>query len=170
MVIFRRKNKNKQVERTFQKNRFFSVPKKINFKLGDSLIISLKEARIELLHIGKMKRLLRKLLTKRMSGWYSIREKIWYYGKTYFYLQKKSKNSRMGKGKGTADRKVLRIKKNFVLFECKGMSLYKLKWFVNKINKKLNFKFSFFFKKLILKTNWFNKKTYSFYYKKYLLN
>lgn len=168
MVFFKRKIKTKQVERTFQKNRFFTAPKKIKFRLGDSIIISLKETRIELLHIGRMKRLFKKTLTKK-SWHYGKKEKIWYYGKTYFYLQKKSKNSRMGKGKGTADRKVLKLKKNFVLFECKGLSFYKLKWLVNKINKKLNFKFAFFCKKLILNSSWFKKKSYGFFYKKYLL-
>ena len=169
MVNFKRKQKIKQVERTFQKNRFFSDPKTIKFRLGDSALINLKETRIELLHIGKIKRLLRKTLMKRTLEMYTVREKVWYFGKTYFYLQKKSKNSRMGKGKGSADRKVLKLKKNFIFFEFSGISLYKLKWFVNKINKKLNFKFLFLFKKLTLKANWFKRKSYSFYYKKYLL-
>jgi hypothetical protein len=40
---------------------------------------------------------------------------------------------------------------------------------VNKINKKLNFKFIVFFKKLIPTPCWFSKKNYSFFYKKYLL-
>lgn len=75
----------------------------------------------------------------------------------------------MGKGKGNIDRKVLKLKKNFVLFEFSGFSYYKLKWFIIKINKKLNFKFVFFMKKFIFKGDWFNHKTSSFYYKRYLL-
>ena len=59
----------------------------------------------------------------------------------------------MGKGKGSLDRKVLKLKKNFILFEFYGISFYKLKWFVNKINKKLNFKFLFIFKKLPITPN-----------------
>jgi hypothetical protein len=55
----------------------------------------------------------------------------------------------MGKGKGNIDRKVLKLNKNFILFEFYGISIYKLYFFVNKINKKLNFKFIVFFKKLI---------------------
>ena len=160
----------KQIERTFQKNRFFNKPKKIKLKLGDSALISLKESRIELSILGRMKRFLKKLMSKRYLNVHYKREKIWYFGKTYYFLQKKSKNSRMGKGKGSIDRKVLKLKKNFILFEFCGMSYYKLNWFVNKINKKLNFKFRIFSKKITLNSTWFCRKNYNFFYKKYLID
>lgn len=75
----------------------------------------------------------------------------------------------MGKGKGTVDRKVLKLKKNFILFEFRGFSIYKVKFFVNKINKRLNFKFGFIYKRIIICSSWFQRKDYSFFYKKYLL-
>lgn len=77
MVIFKRKNnKHKQVERTFQKNRFYSVPKTIKFRLGEAALISLKEARLELVNIGKIKRLLKRTITRRDKDYIFAREKI----------------------------------------------------------------------------------------------
>jgi ribosomal protein L16/L10AE len=46
----------------------------------------------------------------------------------------------MGKGKGLFERRVVRLPKNFILFEFSGVSFFKLNRFVKKINKKLNFK------------------------------
>ena len=46
----------------------------------------------------------------------------------------------MGKGKGMFQRKIIRVRKNTMLFEFSGVSFYQLKFFVKKINKKLNFK------------------------------
>lgn len=63
-------------------------------------------------------------------------------------MQKKSKNSRMGKGKGLIERKVIRIRKNTTIFEFSGVSYYRLIQLLLKINKKLDVKFSIYFKKL----------------------
>lgn len=55
-------------------------------------------------------------------------------------IQCKSKNSRMGKGKGLFIRRIIRLPKNSVLFEFSGVPLYKLNFFVKKVNKKLSFR------------------------------
>lgn len=47
----------------------------------------------------------------------------------------------MGKGKGIPDRKVLRITKNFIIFEFLGISIFKLVWFLKKINKRSGLRF-----------------------------
>lgn len=75
----------------------------------------------------------------------------------------------MGKGKGMLERRVIRIAKNTILFEFFGISSYRLNYFVNKINKKLNFKAY-----LILKNDnfakSFSKNNITFkYHNKYLL-
>jgi ribosomal protein L16/L10AE len=44
----------------------------------------------------------------------------------------------MGKGKGMLERAVIRIKKNFSIFEFKGFSKYRLNKLVLNANKKLN--------------------------------
>ena len=58
----------------------------------------------------------------------------------------------MGKGKGMLERSVIRVKKNFSIFEFKGFSKYRLNKFYLNINKKLNLGFYLFFNK---------KQTYS---------
>jgi ribosomal protein L16/L10AE len=59
-----------------------------------------------------------------------------------FALHKKSKNARMGKGKGMVERKVIRIRRGVMLFEFIGIPLNKLQLLVPKLNKKLDIKFA----------------------------
>jgi len=58
----------------------------------------------------------------------------------------------MGKGKGMLERGVIRIKKNFILFEFKGYSKNYLNNFLKNINRKLNLNFYLYF----LKNNNYN--------------
>ena len=99
---------------------------------------------------------------------FSNSEKIWYFGRVNFYLQKKSKNSRMGKGKVMLERGVFRIKKNFILFEFKGFSNVYLKNFLKNINKKLNLNFYLYNNKNIKYNLWYNNSNYIQYFDKYL--
>lgn len=46
----------------------------------------------------------------------------------------------MGKGKGLFERRIIRLRKNSILFEFIGVPLNKLQFFIKKINKKLSFK------------------------------
>ena len=46
----------------------------------------------------------------------------------------------MGKGKGSIERKVIRVRRNFLLLEFKGVPLLKIKNFVKYINKLLSVK------------------------------
>jgi ribosomal protein L16/L10AE len=55
-------------------------------------------------------------------------------------IQKKSKNSRMGKGKGLIERKTIRIKRNFIIFEFKGIPPIKIKKLIVYANKFLSLK------------------------------
>lgn len=55
----------------------------------------------------------------------------------------------MGKGKGAMERKVIRLQKNFVLFEFKGVNYYKTHWFLKKLNKISNLRFTVIFKKIL---------------------
>ena len=64
-------------------------------------------------------------------------KKVWYNITANHIIQCKSKNSRMGKGKGLIVRKIIRVPKNTILFEFIGVSFFKIKFFIKKINKKL---------------------------------
>lgn len=72
--------------------------------------------------------------SKHLFGNY---KKVWYNVVSNHIIQCKSKNSRMGKGKGLFERRIVRVAKNTILFEFIGVSPYKLNFFIKKINKKL---------------------------------
>lgn len=55
----------------------------------------------------------------------------------------------MGKGKGMLERQVLRVKKNFILFEFSGFSSYRLNKFCFFVNKRTRLDFRLFFLKNI---------------------
>ena len=163
--------KNKKInERCFQKNRFFQNPKKIKLTFGDAGLITSKEGFIELVHLNLFKKYLKYFLRKKKSNLLFIREKIWYFGRINFALQKKSKNSRMGKGKGLIERQIIKIRRGVTIFEFKGVSKSKIIWLTNEINKKLKIKIVFYFKKTdIFYKIWSKKNKYSYYYNKYLM-
>ena len=163
--------KNKKInDRRFQKNRFFQNPKNIKLTFGDSGLITSREGFIELIHLSLFKKYLKYFLRKKKSNLLFIREKIWYFGRINFALQKKSKNSRMGKGKGLIERQIIRIRRGVTLFEFKGISRSKIIWLSNEINKKLKIRVNFFFKKNdIFYKIWSKKNRYSYYYNKYLM-
>lgn len=75
----------------------------------------------------------------------------------------------MGKGKGMLDRAVIRVKKNFSIFEFKGFSKYRLNKFYLNINKKLNLGFYLYFKRSINYSLWCKNNNYVQYFDKYLL-
>lgn len=73
----------------------------------------------------------------------------------------------MGKGKGLFERRIIRVSKNTILFEFLGISIFKLKFLIKKINKKLGIKTHI----IIRKTNCYkiisNKGVNSVYFNKY---
>lgn len=158
----------KNVFNNIQKNRFFSKPIKKKNKFGDFSLVCLNEGRIELIHISIFKKKLKTLIKKKKSEIDIIREKIWYFGRPNFYIQKKSKNSRMGKGKGSIERKTIRIKKNFILFEFKGVPVIKLKKLLKFFNKVLSVKFYILSNYNINFSLWSKTNKYMYYHEKYL--
>jgi len=163
--------KNKKInEKRFQKNRFFQNPKNIKLTFGDAGLVTSREGFIELVHLNLFKKYLKYFLKKRKSNLLFIREKIWYFGRINFALQKKSKNSRMGKGKGLIERQIIRIRRGVTIFEFKGISKSKIMWLTKEVNKKLKIKINCFFKKTdIFYKVWSKKNKYSYYYNKYLM-
>lgn len=99
---------------------------------------------------------------------YEKSKKVWFNLVANHVIQCKSKNSRMGKGKGMFERRIIRVRKNTIFFEFSGISYYKLRPFIKKINKKLNIKTT-----LVYKNNNFykniNPRYNSRFYTRYLL-
>lgn len=162
MVIIANENKN------IQKNRFFKNPKTPKLAFGDFGLITKNEGRIELVQLSSMKKIIKKFIRKKKSEIDVIREKIWYFGRPNFLIQKKSKNSRMGKGKGLIERKIIRIRRGVVLFEFLGVSIIKLKKLVKKINQILNVKFYVLYSYKTYFSLWSKRKRYVYYHDKYL--
>lgn len=104
----------------------------------------LGEGRLEFVQLNFIKKSI-KILMRSSKNAFETPKKVWYNIVSNHVIQCKSKNSRMGKGKGLFERRIIRLPKNRILFEFSGISFYKLKHFVKKINKKLNFKTSIFF-------------------------
>ena len=160
------KNKDKKI----QKNRFFKKPKMFKLSFGDSGIVSTNEGRIEFVQLSLIKKIIKLFIKKKKSNVDIIREKIWYFGTPNFYIQKKSKNSRMGKGKGLIERKVIRVRRGFVLFEFLGVPTIKLKKLILKINKFLDVKFTVIKQENIYFSLWSKKNKYIYYHDKYLIS
>lgn len=73
----------------------------------------------------------------------------------------------MGKGKGLFERRIIRVSKNTILFEFLGVSIFKLKFLVKKINKKLGIKTGLIIKRMNFYKIVSNKGINSVYFNKY---
>ena len=162
MVITNNENRN------IQKNRFFKNPKRTKNKFGDFGLACYNEGRIELVQISSLKKKMKLFIRKKKSESDKTREKIWYFGRPNFFIQKKSKNCRMGKGKGLIERKVIRVRRNFILFEFQGVSILKLRTFLKFVNKFLSVKLYLTKNYDINYSLWSKSNRYFVYHDKYL--
>lgn len=127
-----------------------------------------REGRLEFVQLNFIKKYIKILFRKSKHSPENFR-KVWYSLSANHVIQCKSKNSRMGKGKGLVERRIIRVYKNTILFEFFGIPFYKLLNITKKINKKLNMKII-----LISKNNNFYKSPFKLntpvkYFDKYLL-
>ena len=141
-----------------------------NYKLkfGEFGFLVSREGRLEFVQLNFIKKYI-KILFKKSKHTPENFKKVWYSLSANHVIQCKSKNSRMGKGKGLIERRVIRIYKNTILFEFFGISFYKLLNITKKINKKLNFKIVLISKNNNLYKNPFKLNTPVKYFDKYLL-
>jgi ribosomal protein L16/L10AE len=102
-----------------QKRRGLKLSKSIKLNYGEYAIISANESKMELIQFTLLKRMIKKLVKKRKkikskgrvrssqvadSKTKSKNYKIWVNLLPNYIISKKSKNSRMGKGKGSFSR------------------------------------------------------------------
>ena len=138
-----------------QKNRGFKFAKVVKIRFGEYALVSTNESKMELIQLTLIKRLLKKLLKKRKKikskGKSKVSQsseskdkirnnKIWINILPNYILSKKSKNSRMGKGKGSFLRWVFRLQQGITLVEFLGIPYYKLISILISIRKKLKIK------------------------------
>lgn len=133
-----RYNTLKQQKQTSQKKRYKNKYKYIN---TNNSIISLKSGRFEYIYFFQVKRLLKKLLTK--NNIVVSRRRIIFFCTSNYPISKKSKNSRMGSGKGDFLRWTIRVNKNSTLIKTYNIPAIILKRIVKLWNFKLPFKVFF---------------------------
>jgi ribosomal protein L16/L10AE len=115
--------------------------KKLNF--GTHGIYFTKALRLELIYLVMLRKLLKRLkrIPKRNVIYH---KKMWFWLRKNFPISKKSKNARMGKGKGKFLRWTARIPLNYVILEFWGWTPYVLEHICRRLNKKNNINLWYF--------------------------
>jgi ribosomal protein L16/L10AE len=124
----------KNQETTSFKKRYsigYKLPKLI---FGDFSFTLLKSYNLEYIYLYNFKKSLKKYYLFKKS----TTKKVWLFLHKNYPLTKKSKNARMGKGKGSLNRYCSRTYKNHNLFEFVGFNLKELFLLKKIFNKKVN--------------------------------
>lgn len=115
----------KTTSNTSQKKRFFFLKKKkIQFSKGVSGFFFWNSISLECVYLKLLRKKIKKNLKKKKKKYLS--RKIWLNLKPNYPISKKSKNSRMGKGKGSFLRWVVLIKPMQCFIEFSGFNFYLL--------------------------------------------
>ena len=135
-------NKLTSIEQVSFKRRNKRSIKKTKLVYGNSGFIILKTIQFEYAYFY----LIRKFLKFFFKFKYSLDNyfKIWVFLKANFPVSKKSKNSRMGKGKGAFIRWMIKINQGSTLLEFKNINNIRLQKLNNYWNKMLGFKIHLF--------------------------
>jgi ribosomal protein L16/L10AE len=72
--------------------------KKFKFLLGDSAIVITRNCNLDYVYFFMFRKLIKKLY--KIKNYRNVKQKVWIYLMFNVPITKKSKNSRMGKGKG----------------------------------------------------------------------
>lgn len=121
-----------------------------------------KSYNMEYIYILSFKKIFKKFFKKKKKT-----KKVWFFLSKNYPLTRKSKNSRMGKGKGKLVRYCARIWKNHNIFEFSGFYIHDL-FFLRKILKRkvnigVNIYTNFFFKKQFC----FKEKNENFFFQNF---
>jgi ribosomal protein L16/L10AE len=81
---------------------------------------------------------------KRLKLWSKSHKRVWMYLVPNYIVSSKSKNSRMGKGKGSFVKWVIRVKAGFTFLELIKIQPKKVKNIISKINRALKVQVSVF--------------------------
>lgn len=137
----RKKNKQSQVNRLLLKSRRPQGFTHIRYYYEGVYLFFHKNYRIEFKYITMLKRFLKKLRRRGLKQQKLLVYRLYVSLSQNYLLSKKSKNSRMGKGKGSFIREAIKVKKFRPFIYSNGykpQTLVKLaKRFTEKTNKKL---------------------------------
>jgi len=124
--MFFKINLNQDQNSKFKRRKYFNV-KPLKLTWGDCGIFFSKQERFEFIYYIFVKRFLKKFMKKGVYTFSS--KKYWVFLRSNLTLSKKSKNSRMGKGKGSFLRRSFRTRVWSPLIEFKGANPFLIKAF-----------------------------------------
>lgn len=128
-----------------QKNRNSNGFKRTSLRYGNYGLVFNHEGRFEIKYIFMIRKIIRKMKPKKARKKRKVFFKpkmIWFFLFPNFIISQKSKNSRMGKGKGDIIRWTIRVKSGLVFFEFNGFSNLKLMALKARIQKLIHIKIS----------------------------
>lgn len=137
-------NKLTSMEQVSFKSRNKRSIKKVKLSYGNSGFVVLKSIQFEYAYFYLIRRFLKYFFKFK----YSLDNyfKIWVFLKANFPVSQKSKNSRMGKGKGAFVRWMIKVNQGSTLLEFNNISNIRLKKLSNYWNKMLGFNVYFYIK------------------------
>jgi len=100
------------------------------------MIILFKNSRFEAIYYELFRKFIKNIVKKKNS--LKLIKNYWIFLRLNTPLTKKSKNSRMGKGKGSLYRWLIRLPKNYKLIEFKDANYFRLSFLVKKWSKRIN--------------------------------
>lgn len=118
------------------KRRGVPLTKKLYLSFGTHGIFSAKAARFELIYFVILRKILKKH-RKYVKDRTVYPKRIWFWLRKNYIVSKKSKNARMGKGKGKFLRYAVYIVKNSIVLEFYGWHLNSIKSVTSKFSKKI---------------------------------
>lgn len=130
-------NKLTSMEQVSFKNRNKYKIKKVSIRYGDIALIVTKNVQFEFIYFYMIKRFLKHFFKFKYSSTNNF--KVWVNLKANFPISRKSKNSRMGKGKGSFTRWMIKLNQNSTILEFKNVDYNRIKKLTSYWNKMLNF-------------------------------
>ena len=132
-----RLNKLTSMEQVSFKNRNRYKLKKIKLNYGNIGLVVFKNVQFEFIYFYIIKKFLKYFFKFKYSNTNFF--KIWVILKANFPISRKSKNSRMGKGKGSFIRWLIKLNQGSTIIEFKNINYFRIKKLNKYWNKLLNF-------------------------------
>lgn len=131
-----------QRKKIFKKRFFTKKVKPEQLKLGTLGFFSLKQQRFELIYLRFMKKIIKRMHTKRKMHF--KRRKYWFFLRPNCFLTGKTTNSRMGAGVGSLVRLAINLESYTSFVEFKYYSGPYLKFFYKSVKYKIPLIFKLF--------------------------
>ena len=143
----------------------------LRYTYKNSYLFFFKNCRVEFKYVSFLKKLLKKLKRRGLKKQKSTVYKLYISLTKNYCLSKKSKNSRMGKGKGSFIREAIKVKKFRPFIYSTGYGVQSLSRLAHAFSSKTNVKLSCFAATGFDRQNLWSNNFYGYdYTKSFLLN